>query len=102
VRSALLDAFSDRVLAGGGRGFFHPDNLSFGDNIYLSQLVATAQAVIGVGSVTVTRLQRLYADPNGELESGLLEIGPLEVAQLDNDPSFPERGQLLLTLRGGL
>jgi len=102
VRAALLDAFSDRVLAGGGLGFFHPDNLSFGDNIYLSQLVATAQAVPGVDSVTVTRLQRLYAGPNHELEDGLLPIGPLEVAQLDNDPALPERGQLVLKLLGGL
>ena len=102
VRSALLDAFSDRVLAGGGLGFFHPDNLSFGDDIYLSQLVATAQSITGVDSVTVTRLQRLFADPNGELQSGVLAIGPLEVAQLDNDPAAPERGQMSLTLRGGL
>jgi hypothetical protein len=102
VRAALLDAFSDRVLAGGGRGFFHPDNLSFGDNIYLSQLVATAQAVTGVHSVTVAKLERLYAGSNHELETGFLAIGPLEVAQLDNDPALPERGKLLLTLRGGL
>lgn len=102
VRAALLDAFSDRVLVGGGRGFFHPDNLSFGDNIYLSQLVATAQTVTGVESVTVTRLERLYASANHELENGFLPIGPLEVAQLDNDRALPERGKLVLTLRGGL
>jgi hypothetical protein len=102
VRAALLDAFSDRVLAGGGRGFFHPDNLSFGDNIYVSQLVATAQAITGVDSVIVTKLERLYAGPNHELETGFLPIGPLEVAQLDNDPALPERGKLVLTLRGGL
>jgi hypothetical protein len=102
VRSALLDAFSDKVLANGSLGFFHPDNLSFGDNIYVSQLVAAAQSVTGVANVTVTRLQRLYAGPNHELEQGLLAIGPLEVAQLDNDPEAPERGKLVLTLRGGL
>ncbi len=102
VRSALLDAFSDKVLADGSLGFFHPDSLSFGDNIYLSQLIATAQAVTGVASVTVTLLQRLYTQPNGELQQGLLAIGPLEVAQLDNNPAAPERGKLVLTLQGGL
>jgi hypothetical protein len=101
VRVALLDAFSDRVLAGGGRGFFHPDSLSFGDNIYLSQLMATAQAVTGVESVTINRLERLYQGPNHELKNGFLPIGALEVAQLDNDPTFPEHGKLVLTLRGG-
>jgi hypothetical protein len=102
VRAALLDAFSDRVLASGARGFFHPDNLSLGDNIYLSRLVAAAQAVTGVASVTVTRLERLEAGPNHELENGFLPIGPLEVAELENDPSRPQRGKLMLTLRGGL
>jgi len=35
------------------------------------------------------------------LDEGILTLGPLEVAQLDNDPNFPERGILKLTMRGG-
>jgi hypothetical protein len=101
VESALRDAFSNRTLPGGRRGFFHPDNLSFGDNIYASKLVAGAQAVAGVESVIVTKLERLFAGPNHELENGLLPIGALEVARLDNDPGFPENGKFLLNLRGG-
>jgi hypothetical protein len=34
-------------------GFFHPDNLTFGEGVYLSKLVAAAQAVPGVEGVTV-------------------------------------------------
>jgi hypothetical protein len=64
-------------------------------------LVAAAMAVPGVQNVVVTRLERLYAGPNGELEAGFLPLGPLEVARLDNDPSFPERGRLELDMRGG-
>jgi hypothetical protein len=101
VEAALLDLFSNHVLASGARGFFHPDNLTFGGNIYLSKLVAAAQAVTGVQSVVVDRLERLFQGPNGEIENGLLEIGALEVARLDNDPSLPENGTLVLTLRGG-
>jgi hypothetical protein len=89
------------VLASEARGFFHPDNLTFGDNIYLSKLVAAAQSVTGVQSVVVNRLERLFQGANGEIESGVLEIGALEVARLDNDPSVPENGTLVLTLRGG-
>jgi hypothetical protein len=102
VRAALLDVFSDRALSSGELGFFHPDNLSFGDNIYLSKLVAAAQAVPGVVNVTVTRLERLGAGPNHELENGFFAVGPLEIAQMDNDPAQPQRGKLTLTLRGGL
>lgn len=101
VRAALNEVFSTRVLAGGRRGLFHPDNLTFGGSVFLSQLVAAAQSVEGVESVRVTRLQRLFEEPKGELESGVLSIGPLEVARLDNDPNHPERGQLVLDLRGG-
>jgi hypothetical protein len=97
----LLDLFSSRVLAGGRKGFFHPDNLSFGEGIYLSRLIATAQAVEGVESVVVTRLERLGEGPNREIEFGLLPLGPLEVAQVDNDPSLPENGKFTLKMGGG-
>jgi len=92
---------SNRALAGGRRGLFHPDNLSFGEGVFLSRIVAAAQSIEGVESVTVTSLERLFEGPKGELESGVLALGPLEVAQLDNDPNYPERGVLALDVRGG-
>jgi len=101
VEAALLDAFSNRVRQDGRLGLFHPDNLTFGEGIYLSKLVATALAVTGVESVRVTKLERLSEGDHGELDEGILKLGPLEVPQLDNDPNFPERGTLKITLRGG-
>lgn len=101
VKAALLDVFSNRNLSGGRRGLFHADSLTFGQSIYLSALVAAAQGVAGVESVQVTRLQRLFESPNREIERGVLELGPSEVAQLDNDPSFPEHGRLLIEMKGG-
>jgi hypothetical protein len=102
VKAALLDVFSSGAKTNhGSTGYFHPDKLSFGDGIYLSQLVATAQAVEGVESVMVSKLERYFAGPNDELKNGLLPLGPFEVARLDNDPSFPENGKLTLDLRGG-
>jgi hypothetical protein len=101
VKVALRDLFSNRTLAGGRPAFFHPDNLTFGQPIYVSRLVAAAQAVPGVESVTVTRLERLYEGPNRELPAGVLSVGPMEIAQMDNDPGFPERGRIALQLRGG-
>lgn len=109
VKAALLDVFSNRDLPGGKRGLFHPDNLSFGEGIYLSTLVAAAQNVTGVESVRIAnhpdpanlKLERLYEGPNQEIETGVLALGPLEVARLDNNRSFPENGRLLLSVRGG-
>jgi hypothetical protein len=101
VKAALLDLFSNRRRADGTPGFFHPDNLSFGDNIYLSRIVSAALGVTGVESVVVKRLERLFEGPNGEIADGLLTLGALEIARLDNDPGNPENGQLTLIMRGG-
>ncbi len=101
VEAALLDVFSNRVLPGGQLGFFHPDSLTFGEGVYLSRIVAAAQAVTGVQSVNVKAFRRLFAPANGELASGVLRLGLNQIAQLDNDPNFPEHGKLTLNLRGG-
>jgi len=101
IKQALLEVFSDEFLPDGSKGFFHPDNLTFGQGIRLSKLVAAAQAVPGVESVSVTKLERLFQGPNQEIENGILPLSLLEIARLDNDPSFPENGRLELDVRGG-
>jgi hypothetical protein len=101
VEAALLDLLSDHRLPDGTLGFFHPDNLTFGEGIYVSKLVAAVQAVPGVESVRVTAFERAREGDQGELEAGVLPLGPLEVAQLDNDPNFPEHGTLKLVMGGG-
>jgi len=101
IKAALLDLFSNRTLTDGRKGFFHPDNLTFGEGIYLSRLVAAAQAVEGIESVQVTRLQRYNEPANQEIENGVLPLGPFEIARLDSDPSLPENGTLTLDMRGG-
>jgi hypothetical protein len=110
VEASVLDALSNRVLPDGTLGFFHPDNLSFGNGVYVSRLLATVQAIPGVQNAMVTELERFEisepapgSDQPGEelpLNSALL-LGPFEIAQLDNDPNFPENGVLVLDVRGG-
>lgn len=101
VKRALLDAFSNRKLAGDLTGFFYPDKFAFGQSVYASQVVVTAQSLAGVESVSLTRLQRLLEEEHNDLVDGVLSIGPLEVARLDNDAAHPERGRLTLEMRGG-
>src|SRR5207237_788573 len=45
--------------------------------------------------------QRLGVPSPAALEAGVLPVGRLEIVRLDSDPSFPERGVLRLTLKGG-
>jgi hypothetical protein len=101
VKTALLGVFSNRILPGGKLGFFHPDKLTFGEGIFVSKIVATAQAVPGVESVKVTRFQRLFESANQEIQNGVLPLGVNEVAQLDNDPNYPEHGKLEIQVGGG-
>ena len=101
VKAALLARFGRGVSALGERGFFHPDALSFGEAVFLSRIVAAAQAVAGVECVTVTEFHRRFAAPNHEIDNGVLPLAANEIAQLDNDPNHPERGQLQIAVSGG-
>ncbi|MHB8595726.1 MAG: putative baseplate assembly protein [Ktedonobacteraceae bacterium] len=101
VKAALLAAFSNSIQPNGTRGFFYPDNLSFGGSIAVSTLAATAQAVTGVQSVVIDTLERYGEMSRMALRLGVLLIGPIEIAQLDNDPNEPEHGTLTFNMRGG-
>ncbi len=103
VKTALLEVLSNRQLPDGGRGVFHPDNMTFGQTVFLSPIYAAAQAVAGVASIEVKKFQRqgtIGVDFNA-LDEGRLEMGRLEIARLDNDPNFPEHGVLRLKVGGG-
>ena len=102
VRQELLRVFGTGVLPDGRRGFFHPDEWTFGEPLFLSRVYEAAAAVEGVESVEVERFGRLgrLPDPR-ELEDGVLSAGRLEILRLDNDPSFQENGRLELSLGGG-
>ena len=102
VKRGLLAAFSHRDLPDGRRGFFHPDNFTFGQAVFLSQLYRVAMQQPGVASVEVKRLQRWGRLANQEIENGLLKPAALEIVQLDNDRNFPENGKLEFDLHGGL
>ena len=101
VKAALLDIFSTRLLPGGKKGFFHPDNLTFGQGLYMSRIIAAAQSVTGVECVTVVKFQRLFEPPNFEIQNGTLPLASNEIAELENDPNYPEHGKLVITVQGG-
>jgi hypothetical protein len=101
VRKLLLDAFSSSILPDGSKGFFHPDNFSFGQTVYLSRLYEVATSVVGVASVEVNSFQRYGKADQGELDKGEIAIAASEVARLDNDPNFPENGVLKVAVDGG-
>jgi predicted phage baseplate assembly protein len=101
IKAALLERFGSGRACDGIPGWFHPDRLSFGDDVRTSRIIAEAMTVPGVECATVTRLRRLSEPPNHEIENGVLPLAAHEIARLDNDPGRPEAGQLSITVRGG-
>jgi hypothetical protein len=101
VLVAVRAALSSVMLADGRLGAFHPDNFTFGQAVYASRIVAAAQSVEGVESVRLDRFQRLVDPDPSTRESGVIPVGRLEVAQLDNDPNYRDRGRLLVAAGGG-
>jgi predicted phage baseplate assembly protein len=101
IVEAVRMALSSRINRDGTKGFFHPDNLTFAQPVYLSQIYAVIEAVPGVLSAFVTLFRRFGKTDNGELATGILPIGPWEIARLDNDASLKENGVLRITAGGG-
>jgi hypothetical protein len=97
VRVALRTAFGGRTPA----GLFYPDNLTFGQPVHASALVASAQAIDGVESAAVVELRRSLTPGPALPPDGSLRLAPLEVARLDGESGNPGDGSLTLDLEGG-
>lgn len=99
---ALRQALGAARLPDGQTGLFHPDNFSFGQPVYASRVVERAMQVPGVLDVQLTTLQRWHMPSQGALAAGVLTVGPLEIARLEEDLAKPQHGQLQIQLEGGL
>lgn len=83
-------------------GFFAPENFTFGQTVYLSQIVSTAMEIAGIERVEVERFRRFdtTSSPQAPIEPLILQ--PLEIVRLDNDASAPYNGTITFHLEGGL
>jgi hypothetical protein len=107
VEQGVLQALSNAVLPGGAKGFFHPDNFSFGGSLFISQLYAAVMAVPGVQSAQITRLARLHAarpdrETSANLAQGFLAVGLDQIIRLDNDRNLPQNGTLAVRAKGSV
>ncbi len=89
------------VLGSQQGGFFNAGNFTFGQSVYLSPIYAAARAVPGVNAITATAFQIQGVNDTTYLQSGEIPLGPLQIARLENNPSFPNHGQLSFVMEGG-
>ena len=83
VKAELLRRFGNGRLPDGSPGFFHPDNFTFGQPVFLSRVVAAAMEVEGVSWVDTdhepgspNRFGRWGQLPQGGVRGGRHQDGP--------------------------
>ncbi|TXE07857.1 putative baseplate assembly protein [Gelidibacter salicanalis] len=101
IQREISSVLSNQTLKNGQKGFFHPDQLVFGQSLYLSRIYAIVQAVDGVVSVNITKFRRYGLISSSGLDTGKLDFGKNEIPRLDNDPNHIDMGMLKLRIKGG-
>lgn len=101
IRFVLEQEFSDGWTADGRRGFFHPDEWSFGQSLHRSAIEGRIHRIAGIEHVVAITMKRFSAPQPGVPGTELLEIGFDEVVLLANDPDHLERGSIRFEVQGG-
>ena len=99
-RSELRDSLNEALSSDPG-GLFEPGRLGFGADVYASNIVEVVMATPGVRSACLNRFQRLGKGAPDEVDSGVIPIGPDEIALCLNRSDAPAQGQFDITVNGG-
>ncbi len=112
IQFVLEQEFSDGWTPDGRKGFFHPDEWTFGQKLYASQIIGRALQVKGVehavgqkvtsGGVdkTITVSIKRWNSPFAPTES-LTQLAPNEIILVQNDPDHLELGSITFEVKGG-
>lgn len=101
LRFVLEQEFSDGWTPDGRRGFFHPDEWSFGQALHRSAIEGRIHRVAGIRHVVRIEMKRFSAPLPGVPSAEVLEIGFDEVVLLANSPDHLERGLIRFDVQGG-
>jgi baseplate J-like protein len=101
VRFVLEQEFSDTWTRDGRRGFFHPDEFTFGESLHRSAIEGRIHRVAGIEHVVRITMKRFSAPQPGVPGAEVLEIGFDEIVLLANDPDHLERGLIRFDVQGG-
>jgi len=101
VEAGVLAQLGSANRAGDASGFFFADRFTFGSPLYRSRLEAAIQEVPGVLGV-----RSIFYRQRGSF-SGFVDLpeavtpSTRQILRVDNDPSWPERGTIRVTVEGG-
>jgi len=97
----LEQEFSDGYTPDGRRGFFHPDEWTFGQPLHRSQIEGRVQQVAGVEHIVFISMQRFNEPTPGTPDPRVLEVAFDEIFEVHNDPDHLELGFIAFDLQGG-
>lgn len=112
IKFVLEQEFSDGYTPDGRLGFFHPDEWTFGQPLYASQIIGRAMLVDGIEhaveqktgtppgppTISVSIKRRNSSDPPQE---SITDIAPNEIILVANDPDHIELGTIRFEVKGG-
>ena len=101
VRFAVEQELSDGWTSDGRRGFFHPDEWTFGQALHRSALAGRIHAVTGVEHITAIALRRLGTATPGTPAGDTLSVRFDEIVLVRNDPDHRELGTIDVACTGG-
>lgn len=101
VRPRVLEALFGRGGTRPRKGFFDPDNFTFGTPLRRTALEAAVVAVEGVEAVTGIQIRAHGVTEYKDFEALDYEVADDELIRVENSPLRPERGSVTLVLEGG-
>jgi hypothetical protein len=102
VQEAVLARLRPGPLPGGGYGFFDHSQWSFGQPLEPSALFAAVQSCTGVAGVYGAEYRERGVQLEwAELPATPLSFAPDQLLRVDDDPSRPEAGSLVVSVKGG-
>ena len=101
VQAAVQNALSAAKNPDGATGFFYVDNFTFGEPLERSALEAAIQNAYGVAGLHCILYRQRGVIVNYVTLPDEVTIQPSQILRVDNDPSRPERGSLLVYVDGG-
>lgn len=101
VKKQVLEVLFGRNGVRPLKGFFDPDNFTFGTPLRRSSLEAAVQSVAGVQSVVGIRIRPQGLNVPVDFEDLVFEVASDEVIRVENDLLRPERGTVVVVTKGG-
>lgn len=99
VKARVLEALLGRRGVRPKKGFFHPDNFTFGAPLRRAVLEAVIQGVAGVRGVEEMRIRARGITDWRDFNELVFAVSHDRIIRLQNDPRFPERGSLSIVTR---